>query len=64
MSITDRFKKLFPNADVYWNWNINQLSLHFIKEKIDVEQVKVQVYRELSSAGLLNAVESVKILSY
>ena len=64
MSITDRFKKLFPNADVYWNWNINQLSLHFIKEKIDVEQVKVQVYRELSSAGLLNAVESVRILNY
>lgn len=64
MKITERFKKLFPTAEVYWNWNINQLSLHFMDQEIDVSEVEVKVYTELSFAGLLNAVEIVRILSY
>lgn len=64
MKITERFKRIFPTANIYWNWNINQLSLHFINETIDVSKVEVEVYKELAFAGLLNAVESVRILSY
>lgn len=64
IKITERFKKLFPNAEIYWNWNINQLSLHFISETIDVEEIKIKVYKELNFAGLLKAVESIRILNY
>lgn len=64
MKIQERFKRIFPNADVYWNGNINQLSLHFCGEQIDEHETQVKVYKELSFCGLLNAVESVRILSY
>ena len=62
--IQDRFSAIFPKAKVYWNGNINQLSLHFMDCDIDTKTVQSKVYAELSKTGMLEAVESVKILSY
>lgn len=64
MKITERFKKIFPTAQVHWNYNINQLSLHFMNQKINEEEIKLKVYIELNFARLLRAVDSVKILGY
>lgn len=64
MKIQDRFKKIFPAANVYWNSNINQLSLHFCGERVNESEVKLKVYKELSFCGLLNAVDSVRIFAY
>ena len=62
--IQDRFSAIFPKAKVYWNGNINQLSLHFMDYDIDTKTVQSKVYAELSKIGMLEAVESVKVLSY
>lgn len=63
MSIVERFSKIYPKAKVYWNGNINQLSLHF-NENINEQSIRTRVYKELSFCNLLNAVNSIRILSY
>ena len=64
MKIQDRFSEIFPKAKVYWNGNVNQLSLHFMDCDIDTKIVQSKIYAELSKIGLLEAVESVKVLRY
>ena len=64
MKIQDRFSEIFPKAKVYWDGNVNKLSLHFMDCDIDTKIVQSKIYAELSKIGMLEAVESVKILSY
>lgn len=65
MKITDRIAKLMPNdVKVYWNGNINQLSVHSENKYLTKTQIENIVLRELDFANLLRAVESLRIIIY
>lgn len=64
MNIKERFAKVFPTANIYWNGKNNQLSLHFINQRVNVKEIETKAYKELAFCGLLSAVESIRILSY
>jgi hypothetical protein len=63
MKITDRIKLICPEADVYWSGEESKITLIYPENiKIDANLIQIKICTELDMAGLLRAVEKIRIL--